>query len=166
MALLDRARLAGCASPRWPHMGVRDSRGHHRDRGADPDRQLRVPITTGARWRPSAPSRTGGRGRKSTMAVSGLLIAPARPTRRHPFAKALSGPTSCPARQNVRTWDGRSRRIAPVADCDRERRKWASKRTLPTDTYRHGLRPKHPIHRSPSKPSRRAALRPSLERTL
>jgi len=34
-----------------------------------------------------------------------------------------------------------SRRFAAVADHDRERREWAGKRALPSDTYRRGLRP-------------------------
>ena len=37
--------------------------------------------------------------------------------------------------------DDRSRRFAAVADRDRERREWAGKRALPSDTYRRGLRP-------------------------
>ena len=39
--------------------------------------------------------------------------------------------------------DGGSRRKATVADRDRERRKWAGKRALPSDIYRRGLRPKN-----------------------
>ena len=101
-SFLDRARPAGCAAPRWPHMGVRDSRGRHRDRGADPDRELRVPITHRSSLAAIRALADGGKGPKVD---DGRLRAPNRaraPYRASPVREGvvrpdkLSGPTKCP----------------------------------------------------------------------
>src|SRR5271157_1319540 len=55
--------------------------------------------------------------------------------------------------------DGRCRRKATVADRDRERRKWAGKRALPSDTYRASARRGNSLRCSVRWPKRRLLVR-------
>jgi hypothetical protein len=52
------------------------------------------------------------------------------------FSPSATGPRLTTPRSGLERSDFVLRRIAAVADRDRERRKWAGKQALPSDTYR------------------------------